>query len=293
MFESLSPARRRTLIWLAVGALTLVLIAAGLGSFTFQPGKTFSQPKITIAPSSAVGAGGSSDDSMLLTVIRGVLGLALLMLPVSLIFALLTKEGRRRLLTNVILAILLLLVAGQIKETQKRAQEKPPLEISNGLQAGEKSGEPLPPLPPKPSDEFVLITSVGLVVVGLSLAVWLGRGLLFKRQVPTLAKIGAEAERARSALADGGAFEDAVLRAYRQMSRIVADARKLKRSQAMTAREFETYLAQAGLPDRPVQVLTRLFEDVRYGGLVPGAPERQAAIDSLSAIAAACRKEES
>jgi hypothetical protein len=85
--------------------------------------------------------------------------------------------------------------------------------------------------------------------------------------------------------------EDAIIRAYRQMSRSVAEGRKLVRQQTMTPREFEEYLAAAGLPSAPVQVLTHLFEDVRYGGLVAGSAERQAAIDSLTAIAAACRKD--
>jgi len=270
----------------------LIVIAGGLGSFSFQAGKNFAQPVMTVTPNEVTGETGSVDNSLAMTIIRGALAVMLLLLPVSLIFALMTKEGRRRLLINGLVVLMLIFVAGQIQQSQKRGTEIQIAEMGAGKLPAEQAGEPLPPLPPRPSEEFVLITSVVLVLIGLSLAVWLGRGLLFKREVPALAQIGEEAERARSALAGGGAVEDAVIRAYRQMSRIVAEARKLKRTEAMTAREFEAYLAKAGLPGGPVQVLTRLFEDVRYGGLVPGAPERQAAIDSLTAIAAACKKEE-
>jgi hypothetical protein len=289
MFQPLSPARRRTLIWLALGALALVIIAGGLGSVTFQPGKSFSRPLPEITATSPAAVGSGFDADTFFVVMRGVLAVALLLLPISLIYALMTKEGRRRLLTNVILVILVALIASQAKQIEKRQSEVQAPEVVGGIRPLPEAGGNLPPEPPAPSEEFVWIASIGLVAVGLAVAVWLGRNLLFKREVPPLAKIALEAERARADLAGGGAVEDAVVRAYRQMSRIVADARKLHRSQAMTPREFEAYLAKAGLPAGPVEELTRLFEEVRYGGLVPGAPERQAAIDSLGAIAAACR----
>jgi hypothetical protein len=75
------------------------------------------------------------------------------------------------------------------------------------------------------------------------------------------------------------------------MSRVVAEAREIRRDKATTPHEFEDVLAQAGLPAEPLHALTKVFEDVRYGGLTPGPAERQAAIVSLEAIAAACRLE--
>ena len=90
-------------------------------------------------------------------------------------------------------------------------------------------------------------------------------------------------------MAGGEALEDAIVRTYRQMSRIVAEARELRRPPSATPREFEEILEGEGLPAQPLAVLTHLFEEVRYGGLNAGPQERQAAIDSLTAIAAACR----
>ena len=83
--------------------------------------------------------------------------------------------------------------------------------------------------------------------------------------------------------------EDVVIRCYRQMSRVAQEGRKIQRTESMTPHEFKDTLTKAGLPAAPVQALTQIFEDVRYGGLTPGPTERQAAIDSLTAIAAACR----
>jgi len=291
MFETLSPARRRTLIWMALGVLALVIIAGGLGSFTFQAGKNFSRPLADVTATVPAAVESGADSNAIFTIMRGILAVALLLLPISLIYSLFSKAGRRRLLTNLILLIMFALLASQIKQAEKRQAETAAPELNSASRPVEGAGGLLPPPPPSPSNEFVMITSIGLVVVALALAVWLGRNLLFKRQVPPLAKIALEAERARTSLAGGGSVEDAVVRAYRQMSLIVAEARKLQRSQAMTAREFEAYLAKAGLPAGPVQSLTRLFEEVRYGGLEAGASERQAAIDSLTAIAAACHNE--
>jgi hypothetical protein len=289
MFPTLSPARRRIVVWLLLGALALIILAGGLGSFTFQQGKMYSWalPELGTAESST-GFGGGEE---LLTFLRGALALLLLLLPVSIVLSLLTKEGRRRLLINIILAILVFMVADRVKEMPKREAEQMAPEIAAPAKNPADGGEPLPPPPPAPSEEFVMIASIGLVAAGVALAAWLGRGLLFPRPLPPLVQIAMEADRARNTLSSGGAVEDAIIRAYRQMSRTLAEGRKLVRQQTMTPHEFEEYLAAAGLPRSPVQVLTHLFEDVRYGGLVAGAAERQAAIDSLTAIAAACRKD--
>lgn len=289
MFPTLSPARRRIVVWMLLGALALIVLAGGLGSFTFQQGKMYSWalPELGTAEGSTNIGGGDE----LLTFLRGALALLLLLLPVSIVLSMLTKEGRRRLLINIILAILVFMVADRVKEMPKREAEQIPPEIAAPAKNPANNGEPLPPPPPAPSEEFVFFASIGLVAAGVALAAWFGRGLLFPRSLPPLVQIAMEADRARNTLSSGGAVEDAIIRAYRQMSRTLAEGRKLVRQQTMTPREFEEYLAAAGLPRSPVQVLTHLFEEVRYGGLVAGAAERQAAIDSLTAIAAACRKD--
>jgi hypothetical protein len=57
----------------------------------------------------------------------------------------------------------------------------------------------------------------------------------------------------------------------------------------MTTHEFERELLQRGFPALPVQRLTRLFEQVRYGGQQPGVFEKQTATESLREIIAFCR----
>ncbi len=292
MFKNLSPARRRTLLWLLIAMVAFGLLAGGLGGITFQPGKNFSRNPFQLPTSNGNAEVGADSSEIFQILVRGVIAIAVVLLPISLISALLSKEGRRRLITNLILIGIFLFLADRIQKSPKREaeQELPPVEIG-APKLGTEAGEALPPLPPPPSETFVMITSVVVVLAGVSLAVWFSRGILFPKNLKPLDQIGREAEQARSDLASGRDVEDVVIRCYRQMSRVAQESRKLQRSESMTPHEFRDSLTKAGLPAAPVQSLTQIFEDVRYGGLTPGPAERQAAIDSLTAIAAACRTE--
>jgi hypothetical protein len=73
------------------------------------------------------------------------------------------------------------------------------------------------------------------------------------------------------------------------MNRIAKEHRGLQREDSLTAREFTDYLVRAGLPKEPVQNLTALFEEVRYGHKTYSDEEAQVAVNSLQAIAVACR----
>jgi hypothetical protein len=292
MFSPLTPRRRRALVWIIIGVLALLLLAGGLSTFTLQPGRSFqlATPEPTAAAEAPLTTGPAS--AWPITLMKGVLAVLLLLFPVSVIFAMLSKEGRKRLITNAVMIAMVLLLLNGVQKMQRQFQQmnQPDSVPSNAI--GQVSSEPLPPPPEPPSDEFVLVTTLVIVVLGGVMVLWFGRRWLFPKQTPALEQIAEEADRARTALADGGAVEDVVVRCYRQMSRIVAEARDLRRSQSATPREFETTLVKAGLPLAPLDALTHLFEDVRYGGVQPGPKERQAAIDSLTAISAACRDEQ-
>jgi hypothetical protein len=97
------------------------------------------------------------------------------------------------------------------------------------------------------------------------------------------------AEEAIAAIRVGADLKDTVMRCYFEMGRVLREQRGISRDQAMTPREFEQYLAQEGLPRKPVGQLTRLFEMVRYGAKAVGKREELQAIDCLTAIVNACR----
>ena len=292
MFSDLTPRRRRILIWMVLGVLALVLLAGGLSTFTLQPGRVFQQPASEGPEQPAPVPSAESSSDTFETVLRAVLAVLLVILPLSVIAAMFSKEGRKRLITNALMIVMLLVVMSRVQEIQRQAREMSQEVGVVNEQIPAVIGEPLPPPPPPPSEEFVLIASIVIVVIGVILAVWVGRRWLFQRQPSALIQIAEEADRARDALAGGGALEDVVIRSYRQMNKIVAEARELRRPPSATPREFEDTLAGAGLPLGPLDDLTKLFEQVRYGGLVTGPAERQTAINSLTAIAAACREEQ-
>jgi hypothetical protein len=292
MFSALTPRRRRILVWMVLGVLALVLLAGGLSTLTLQPGRIFQQPTFEAPQQAAPTLSEVPQDNTFDILLRGLLAIFLVLLPLTIILAMFSKQGRKRLLTNALLIGMLLIILSRVQELQQQAREATPAADAANSQMPGMAGEPLPPPPSPPSDEFVLVASLAIVVIGVIFAIWLGRRWLFPPRSSALTQIAEEADRARDALAGGGALEDVVIRSYRQMNKIVAESRELHRPLSATPREFEDTLAGAGLPFGPLDDLTRLFEQVRYGGFVTGPAERQTAINSLTAIAAACREEQ-
>jgi hypothetical protein len=64
----------------------------------------------------------------------------------------------------------------------------------------------------------------------------------------------------------------------------LSSQRGIGRDVSLTPREFEQRLTAAGLADRHVRRLTRLFERVRYSPHPPGAAEEREAQECLQSI---------
>ena len=86
-------------------------------------------------------------------------------------------------------------------------------------------------------------------------------------------------------LAEGAEWEDVIVRSYMQMGEVVNVRRGIRRDIEMTPNEFSVHLIAAGLPARPVQRLTRLFERVRYSHHSAGKEEVNEAVICLNEIA--------
>jgi hypothetical protein len=105
-----------------------------------------------------------------------------------------------------------------------------------------------------------------------------------------MARLGDEAQEAADAIQSGENIRDTVIRCYIQMTQVLAKERNVRREEAMTPHEFEQILlTKMKLPENSVRRLTSLFEAVRYGDYHPGKREELEAIDSLTAIASACK----
>lgn len=95
---------------------------------------------------------------------------------------------------------------------------------------------------------------------------------------------------ALSDIEQGFELRDVIIRCYYEMTQAVEKSRGVKRDEGMTPREFEHRLVHLGIPTEPVTQLTRLFEDVRYGGRLPQPKTEEIARTCLQAIASACGK---
>jgi len=281
------------LLFLALALAALVVLSSGIAGLTMPPGTPFTlgtgdQPAQIVTPVPLSDA----QMSTLARLIRIGMIVILALLPFSLIYMLLSKEGRRRLLPNLILFALLLLLARQLSGSMRATSDLNFLRGARGLNADEFAA--LPP-PSQFSGEvpawltaFTSLTLAAFAVLMIALLVW---GLSRRRAQPQalfLEQIAEEAEDALAAVQAGGDLRNAIIRAYREMNRVVFEARGVARAREMTPHEFEQQLRRAGLPAEPVHDLTHLFEEARYGAKEMGLAEERRAVASLTAIIAAC-----
>lgn len=276
---------------LAVAVLAIVLLSAGVSQVRLLPGQPFSLRRGDLEWKGEYGAlpGGEA----LLTLARAIFIGALLLLPVAIVYFVISPEFRKQVLRGLVSFLLFFAIAYLFSHA-----------LTDFLNVNEESAHsggpgPAEALPPVPIAEFIaapprwLVPAVSLVLgliaatllASLALAIW------HRTQGPAnaLGRLGQQAQDALDSLQAGSDVRNTVIRCYVDMARILDERRAIRRQQDMTPREFEARLQEAGLPDEPVQRLTRLFEVVRYGVKVPGEREEREAIAALEAIVEACR----
>jgi hypothetical protein len=282
----------RVMMIAGITLLAMLLLSSGLSQTRLEAGE-----KINL---SVGGVQGGTFEKLfeadfigvLFTLINLVSVAALLIIT---IYMLLTPERRKVLLKFLMKAVpvvvFLLLIAnfvhaGSLK-TNPIAQPIPgPLPTSNAT---------LPPeavFTPETSPWVMIAATVvlGVIIAGLVVFLFLRARRENKRQTTPLMHLADQAQAALDAVQAGGDLKNAVLRCYYEMSRSLSEQRGLKRDRSMTPHEFIALLVSNGMPGESVQLLTQLFEEVRYGSKVPGQREEWMAVTSLTAIVEACRK---
>lgn len=220
-------------------------------------------------------------------------------LIVVLLFLLPLLYSRKTFIAILFLGGFLLLVAWITSALGQLPPPTFPTAVPQGSVKEEIIEEATPaPLPPSeeaetPSTPAWFITAVPLLLLFILICavgylVW-----TFWPREPTFSpftEISREAEIALADLASGGDFNDAILRCYQQMTETINLYRGVDRAKATTAREFEQTLLHLGLPEEPVMTLTRLFEAARYSAEGTPTESEAVAIDSLTAVIAACKE---
>jgi hypothetical protein len=279
--------RQRIAILLGLALVALVLLAAGISSLEFSPGRAL--PRWNRGAEAPVA--GSSGLAVVIDLLLRVMAILVpVLLPIAIVYLILSADARRAVLRS--LGLLMWLVAIYLVLRSRPEFFRGLLRQEATPAAPSVAVTPTPGFVPDAPAWVGILSAVGLALglaAGLVAAAWY---VWRRRRAPAgpLDELAEEAERAVDALRAGAGVQDTVLRCYFEMSRVLAAQRGLTRGEAMTPREFEEHLVMAGLPRTHVQALTRLFEAVRYGSRGATQTEEAQAIASLSAIAQAARE---
>jgi len=278
---------------LAFAALLMALLAISLPALQMKPGEIFLlQTSNPMSTSSSA----PKDMNWFFIFIQFIIAVLLILLPVHILISLLTKEGRKRLLIDVlrmgliILALmwllkteLLILPSGESNVVQPGFAEPPGF-------TGELPNPPSFEANPQPWMLALIIIAAAGVVAVITLIIL--RLLTYRKPAERL-QFQDFADNAQAALEaieeDQIDFEDVIIRCYAEMSQTIRIENGIQRDQAMTTHEFEQELMSRGFPALPILQLTQLFERVRYGHQKTRENEKQVATQSLSEIIAFCR----
>jgi len=284
--------RRVFLIILGIAILGMLGLSIGLTGLSFQPGNML--PANGTLPYGNYQGFDLPGGPMLLQALRIIYIIALLVLPVVMIYLIISPVARRRLLKFLVrilpFVVGLYLFILFLKRLQDTNPQSTPLILGGSGTQPAPSVLPTPAPIPGPSETAIVWISAGISLVTVSALAW-ALWLLWRRRKLDLSPnrlIARQAQSALDSLQAGGNLKNTIVRCYYQMSAVINKQRGILRSQAMTPHEFEEYLTTRGLPGEPIHQLTHLFEEVRYGDLEAGLAGEQVALDCLKAIVDAC-----
>lgn len=284
--------RIKVFLFIGLAIIAIMALSSGLTGLELGPGKPFPLPQInTQQPQDYTAPLGEAA----FNVIKIIYFVLWLFFPIILIYLIISPSARKRLLRDLlrILPFVLLFIFGSqfIQNLAARLQLSANLITGGGLvNPGMMYPSPEDQFIPSAPNWAVWIVSLGLsilvvvVIVMVTWMIWRRR----KKQEP-YQRLADEAQSALDSLEEGQDLKNVVVRCYYEMSKVISEARGIKRFSDMTPHEFQEKLEAKGLPSEPVQQLTSLFEEVRYGQRATGKNDEQRAVSSLTAIMEYCR----
>ncbi len=211
---------------------------------------------------------------------------------VCLLYAVISPSYRKALIMTTVAMLLLAYVLMRIQENQAERE----VEAMGGPPQAGDMGEAmdLPP-PPEPAPWVTDPPPWISIVAGTGGAALLGlAGYALWQRYQALGgpgqDIAQQAAVAMQQLDAGQDIADTISHCYISMVQTIEQHQRIRRSDAMTPREFETHLHKAGLNSQHVHQLSQLFERVRFGDKPAGERERQHARDCLAQVVAAWGK---
>ena len=281
----------RPLFFLLPALLLFLLLAMSLTNLELLEG--YHLPSAQPETGGSLGSDLPGDGTLWEYFLRGVMALTIILLPVYIVQAMLTPEGRKRLVVDLIIIgfVFLLLRVLETREEQELVIEETSQEFAvnspfDDISFAVDNTMELPAIPEEAPDwlsAVIIIALAALVITLVLTALWWIR----KKQKPkkdTLNLVGDQAQQALVDIRKGGDLKSAILRSYAEMNRVVKEEMGIARQRTMTARDFEQHLIQKGLPAEPIQFLTHIFEKVRYGHDTAGKIEETQAVNALTNI---------
>lgn len=275
------------LIFSGVTIVALVLLSAGLSDLVLLPGRPLPRAK-EAETLFGIGIGALPRNPLTDMLIFGLWIISLLLFPAAIVYFFVSKEARKQVFKMLALLLwlpaLFILMRSRPDFWQREDVQIPELSPLEGV-------TPVEGFVASPPQWLIAVTAIGLgvlsavIIVGAVWSFWRRRS----QQPTSLQSLAQEAGDAIEALQAGADFKDTVMRCYHQMGQVLLEQKGLEREQAMTPREFERYLNEAGIPGEPVRRLTRLFEGVRYGDKTPDRDQEDQAIACLTFIVEACK----
>lgn len=291
----MSKIQKRQLLGLMIfTCLLMVLLAISMPALQMQPGKMF-----PLQPSELPSFGSSQeseDVSWFLVLIQGLVIALFILLPVYIVIGLLSKEGRKKLLVEALMIALVLMFGMWLFNKSLPFKQSDELFMlqpeSEGLPELEFDSVTPPTFVANPKPWMLPLIMIGAAVLLAGSAFWALKYLSNRRSLDRSPYLDI-ADNARTALEEieeaNIDFDDVIIRCYAEMSHTLQAENGIQRAQAMTTYEFEQELLARGFPTRPVQRLTQLFEQVRYGRHQPMEFEKQVAAECLGEIIDYCR----
>jgi hypothetical protein len=279
--------RKRLLVFvLSIVIVAMLLLSTGLSGLAFLPGQPF---PLGYSPTGAWGMFGLHQVKLFEVVFRVLIFIAALILPFSIIYFLVSREARKRVLLDFLrllpILVIVYLLAQRMQPSAFSAEQGLPQGSPDALE-----GTPVANVDAVLPGWFLSVVSVGLALLVATVLVGLGWFVWRRRRADSpLEQLAQQAEEAIEAIQAGADLRNTVMRCYYEMSRVLHQQRGIKRHQAMTPREFVAFLEEAGLPTEAVWRLTELFEQVRYGAKAPGQGEEAQALACLETIVEFCR----
>ena len=194
------------------------------------------------------------------------------------------------IITGVLVLGLVLFAELFLADGEPAGVELPTAALGELLPGSAQEEAAVPAFVREPADWLTAAISAGLalIVVGGGALLWVRRRRP-PREDQALFDLALDAQAALDELRTGGDVRDAVLAAYVTMSKTLRKIDGLARAPGSTPHEFEEQLIRAGLPARAVARITRIFEQVRYGGMEASERERREAIGCMETIIDAAR----